>query len=226
MREDVPVTLREIREVANHAIAFVVDRPEGMEFAPGQHLFVELPGGEGHPFSIVSAPEEDVFEFATVLRDGSDFKQALGRKAEGDELILSGPYGRFTPCESSGPVGLLAGGIGVTPFLSVLRHIARKGGTDAVLLHSAKSAGRTPYREELNRLDEESGIGVILTLTRESWDGPQGRIDADFVRKHVDDARDRAWFIAGPPAFVEAMNGVLREGVGVENVELDAFEGY
>ena len=69
-------------------------------------------------------------------------------------------------------------------------------------------------------------VRVVTTMTGdEGWDGPRGRVDADFVKQHVADHAERRWYVAGPPGMVEAMDEMLK-GLDVQGIELDEFEGY
>lgn len=227
IQEDLELRIVECEAVSEHAKTLILEKPDDFSFLPGQHLYVEVEPERGKPFSIVAAPEEDHLQFATVIRDRSDFKQDLDDFEPNDELIVSGPYGEFV-LEGEEKIGLIAGGIGITPYMSMLRHIVESGsGIDVVLLHSCTSQARTPFKDELDALDRRhANIKVVTTLTDEEWNGETGRIDADFIGTHAEDAESRTWFASGPPKMVQAMNTMLKNECSVDDVKLDEFDGY
>ena len=122
--ENLNVKIKEIKEVAELTKSFVLEKPENFVYEPGQHVFIELSIDNGKPFSLASSPHEDVLEFATIIRDSSEWKQELNDKQEGDELILSGPYGAFKYEDSEKDISFIAGGIGITPFIGILRKLS------------------------------------------------------------------------------------------------------
>ncbi|MDN5842898.1 MAG: FAD-dependent oxidoreductase, partial [Alcaligenaceae bacterium] len=124
-------TLKSRKDVARDTTAFFFNKPEGFSFEAGQTLSLTLPnpGDAEHPtqkhtFSIISAPFEDHVGIATRMRD-SAFKRELGTLQPGSAVTFSGPYGKLTlPPEAAHPIVLIAGGIGITPYLSMLRQAA------------------------------------------------------------------------------------------------------
>ncbi|MDP7572693.1 MAG: hypothetical protein QF391_13915, partial [Myxococcota bacterium] len=166
--------------------------------------------------------------FTTVMRDASALKRELGGLNPGDTVILSGPYGEFTVDEDEEKIGMIAGGIGITPFISILHDIDARGfAGDAVLLYSGKRRSDTAYIEELTRLgDDNPYIEVVFTMTDDpDYEGNKGRIDRAFVEAHVDGVADRTWYVAGPPGLVEAFDSLLKQ-MGAKEPKLDEFEGY
>lgn len=227
-QEDLRVRIREIGKLTPSALAVVMERPDGFEYKPGQHIYLELEADRGKPFSLVSAPHEDTLEIATIIRDRSDFKRDLAAKQPGDELIVSGPYGRFAWEEGEDPVLFLTGGIGITPFVGILRHLAANAPhVRGALLYANKTRSQIAYKEELDALSEKlPGFTVVNTLTREEWEGETGRIDAGMIRKYAGDVNGHTGYIAGPPALLKDLSAILKKDLGVEQLKADGFSGY
>jgi len=226
--ENLNVKIKEIKEVAELTKSFVLEKPENFVYEPGQHVFIELSIDNGKPFSLASSPHEDVLEFATIIRDSSEWKQELNDKQEGDELILSGPYGAFKYEDSEKDISFIAGGIGITPFLGILRYLTEKEmDTKVVLLYSNKNRKRTAFRKELDDLSEKNkNINIIYTMTDDpEYEGNKGRIDKSFIKKHVENITNKVWYIAGPPFMVDSFKLVLKE-LDVEKIKIDSFKGY
>ena len=227
--EDCRVKIKEIKKVADYTKSFILEKPRGFEYEAGQHGFIEIFADNGKPFSLVSSPHEKIIEFATIIRDQSKWKQALDKKKIGDELILSGPYGMFKYEDSETDIGFIAGGIGITPFIGILRYLNfKKLSTKIILLYSNKSENRTAFKNELDMLKEKNpNLKIIYTMTeQEDFEGEKGRIDEDFIRKHVKNSEKKIWYVAGPPAMVKSMNDLLKKEFLVKKIKLDSFSGY
>jgi len=227
--EDQKVRISKIKQVADFTKSFVLEKPTNFDYNPGQHGYIELSPDNGKPFSLVSSPHENFIEFATIIRDKSKWKQDLNKKQVGDELILSGPYDKFQYEDSEKDIAFIAGGIGITPFMSILRYINHKKlSTRVTLLYSNKTLNRTAFKNELDLLAQKnSNIKLIYTMTeQEDFDGEKGRIDANFIKKHCPSPKSQVWYIAGPPKMVQIMNSLLKEEFNVEKIKLDSFSGY
>jgi ferredoxin-NADP reductase len=162
-------------------------------------------------YSIASAPEDEHLVL-TVERfdDGEVSPYLVGELRPGDELELRGPIGGYFVWEATlgGPLLLLAGGSGIVPLRSILRHRSAVGSTVPVrLLYSSKSLDEVIYRDELDRLAAGAGIDVRFTLTREQpegWQGYRRRIDQELLREIAWPPDERPLvFVCGPTAFVE-----------------------
>ena len=227
--EDCRVKILEIKKVADFTKSFVLEKPKSFEYEPGQHGYVEISPNDGKPFSFVSSPHEKIIEFATIIRDQSKWKQDLNKKNVGDELILSGPYGVFKYEDIEADIAFIAGGIGITPFIGILRYINfKKRSTKVTLLYSNKSENRTAFKNELDMLEEKNpNLKIVYTMTeQEDFDGEKGRINEDFIRKHVRNPEKKVWYVAGPPIMVKEMNELLKKEFLVKKIKLDSFVGY
>lgn len=206
-----------------------------LRFEAGQYLELEVPHahadarGTRREFSIVSAPEElPVVKIAMRRGSQSTYKKALGGVDPGHELSVSGIWGDFVlPRNPSTPVLLVAAGIGVTPFVSQLRHLRLSGGArDAVFVYVASGAEELAFRGDL----EQAGIPVIVFTRDEPADLPahwvwaEGvRLDAEGLHRMVPDLAARHAFISGPPGLIADLAPALEKAHGLTT---DAFAGY
>ncbi|WP_210493181.1 FAD-dependent oxidoreductase [Patulibacter sp. SYSU D01012] len=219
---------------------FAVDRP--VRFAAGQYTELALPHGRAdrrgvrRVFTIASAPG-DGRTVAFGVREspaggrGSSFKRTLSGLEPGAVVAATTVAGDFVlPRDPAVPLLLVAGGIGITPFVSQLREAGAGEGVarDVVLVVGLTPGEGVPYRDVLAR----SGARVVLVGPDAPGDLPAGwtHVDApllaeDVLRRAVPDAADRAAYVSGPPAMVDAVRGALRR-IGVRRVRTDHFAGY
>lgn len=234
----VKVSGREV--VAEGTMAFRFEKPEGFSFEPGQAVCFELvdrPSGVGQShraFSLVSAPFENTLVVATRMRD-SAFKRGLKALPDGASIKLEGPFGELTlHDDTTRPAVFIAGGIGITPFISVLRQAAKDGLPHRLfLIYSNRRPEEAPFLDELQGLEQQSkNFRLLATMTdmmksARKWDGQTRRINADMVKRFVGDLVAPIYYVVGPPAMVKAMQGVLREtGVAEDSIRTEEFYGY
>jgi ferredoxin-NADP reductase len=211
----------ELVEETARTKSLVLDLPKWGGHRAGQHVDIRLTAEDGYQaersYSIGSAPE-DRHLVLTVERldDGEVSPYLTDELRPGDELELRGPIGGYFVWERSlgGPLLMIAGGSGVVPFRSMLRHWAA-GAHNAVprLIYSSRTLSDVIYQEELTRLAAQDGVDVRFALTREwpdDFHGHRGRVDPGFLE-------DSAWppdeqplvYICGPTSFVEAVAQAL-----------------
>ncbi|MGD9209615.1 MAG: FAD-dependent oxidoreductase [Desulfobacteraceae bacterium] len=228
-------------DVASHTMAFYFKKPEGFEFTAGQAVYVTLvdppekdQGGRIRTFSIAGAPQEPELMIVTRMRDTS-FKRVLRALAVGKEIEIEGPFGDLSlHKEPAGPVVFLAGGIGVTPFLSMTRDATQRGLSHRLFLfYSNRSPEDAAFLAELAELEKRnSRFKLIATMTdtkgtNTDWAGEKGYITKDMLLRHVNNLMEPVYYIAGPPAMVLAMEKILRDaGVKSEDIRSEMFSGY
>ena len=224
------VTLLGREEVAAGTMALRFSRPPDFRFRAGQAVTLLLadPPAPGHAqriFSLASAPCEPDLMVATRMREASAFKQALKALPPGARVKLKGPRGVMTLHEQiSRAAVFIAGGIGITPFLSMLRQAAHeaRGGT-LFLAFSNRTRQDAPFLAELeDRARRAQGFRLLARMT-----DAEGFIDAPALKRFVADARAPVYYVAGPPAMVNAMKGLLRDaGIRDDDVRSEQFYGY
>lgn len=226
-RTDPAPTVREL--------TFRASRP--LRFRAGQYLELEVPHrrpdirGTRREFSILSAPE-DLPTVRVAYRDNggpqSSFKRALAAAAPGDRLAITGVWGDFVlPADPARPVLMVAAGIGVTPFVSQLRHLAATGDRrDVVLVYVVPDAADMPFRADL----AASGVPVVVFSRTDPGDLPPGwtwtggvRLDAQSLAAAVPDLAERHAYISGPPGLIADLTPALSRARGLTT---DAFAGY
>jgi len=191
--------------------SIVLDPPDWGGHLAGQHVDVRLTAEDGYQaqrsYSIASAPEDEHLVLTVErLDDGEVSPYLVDELRPGDELELRGPIGGYFVWEAStgGPLLLVAGGSGVVPFRSMLRHRARAGSdVPARLLYSSRSLDEVIYRDEWEGL----GADVRFTLTREQpegWTGYARRIDGELLAEVAWPPAERPLvYVCGPTVFVE-----------------------
>lgn len=234
-----PSTLLHIDSIARDTIAAHFRKPDAFEFEPGQTVSLSLPPPDGqdtkplrHTFSLVSAPHEDHLSIATRVRS-SPFKQALTRLPPNAPLNFSGPYGKFTlPDDPARPVVLIAGGIGITPFISMLRSAAHRRATrEFRLLYANRQLEDAAFLAELQALTQSNThFRLMATLTGrplDSWQGLQGRFNQTMLNQAFDGLRHPLCYLTGTPEMVAAIEALLTEaGLAEDAIHSEGFHGY
>ncbi|GAA0777307.1 FAD-dependent oxidoreductase [Castellaniella ginsengisoli] len=233
-----PSALLHIDDIARDTVAVHFGKPADFRFQPGQTLSLTLPADSPdapvlrHTFSLVSAPHENTLCIATRIR-ATPFKQALATLRPGAELRLGGPYGTLVPpADTSRPLVLIAGGIGITPCMSMLRDAThRQSNQQFLLLYSNRTLEQAAFLEELRGLARlNPRLRLLATLTGaadEAWDGARGRIDAAMLRQALMGLNAPLCYLTGTPAMVEEIRTQLAEaGIPDEAIRDEGFHGY
>jgi ferredoxin-NADP reductase/DMSO/TMAO reductase YedYZ heme-binding membrane subunit len=205
------------------------------EHLPGQYLVLSLliDGKKVvRTYTIASSPSRPDFCEITVKREENGLASSHLHKAlrEGDLLNVSAPAGRFTfdGTESSSIV-LIAGGVGITPLMSILRYLIDQRWTgDIYLFYCAKSPHDIIFREELADLQKRfRNLHILVTLTRAEgmdWNGHTGRITSELLARTVPNLAARPVYICGPSSMMEPTIQMLRDlGVPREKIRSEAF---
>lgn len=235
------VELTGSEEVAEGTMAFHFTRPAGFDFRAGQAIDVTLidppetdPEGNVRTFSIASPPFEDWLMVATRMRD-SAFKRVLRNAPQGMEVRVEGPSGSLTLHKNTAkPAVFLAGGIGITPFLSIVRQAAKdKLDRPLYLFYSNRRPEDAAFLNILRTLAQEHPqFHFVATMTQmetshRPWTGERGMIDAAMLFRHVLDLVGPIFYIAGAPAMVAALRNMLVTAkVDEDDVRTEDFSGY
>jgi ferredoxin-NADP reductase len=231
-RAFVPVQVLAERDESDEIRTFRLARPEGFAFIPGQFLTVRVQV-DGHPharcYSISSPPSATGYLEISVRRQGLVSGALHANYPVGSVLFVKPPAGRFTyPSKDKRPLVLVAGGVGITPCISMLRHAVETDPLRRVtLLYSVRSERAFPFQQELDEIARlHSQVRIAVTVTRA--EGPTsyrvGRLDEAMIRETIDSPADSLCYLCGPAPMVEtARAALIGSGVPKPQVHDEVF---
>jgi len=214
-----PYTIIEVREEPNDATTLVLEPVghQGMQHRAGQFLWITVGKSpfslQQHPYSIASSPLSDKIQL--TIKDLGDFSGSVRAIAPGTQAWLEGPYGSFyhDSDEAKGAV-LVAGGVGITPVMSMLRFARDRGDTRPYFLFYGNTAwGDVIFREEIEAIQTKINLKVVHSLTDPpaGWTGETGYLDKDVLDRHLPkDLENCAYFICGPRPLLDLVERDLR----------------
>ncbi len=227
--------------MADDVMVLRVEKPENFDFLAGQFCFMTVPDigfqderGLRRHFSIASSPLERDLLFVTKL-SGSSLKRTLSEMVPGSTVTLEKPLGSFTlPQETSTPLVFFAGGIGITPFRSMVRYVADAPTNHRItLFYSGRVPEETPFLAELKQMMEQHReVAIVITMTRagedrKRWDGLTGRISPQMIQESCKDCPGALYYTAGPPNMADGMRQLLEEmGIPSARIKVERFAGY
>jgi len=233
-------TLLAKKEVAEGTMEFVLQKPDGFVHKAGQTIDLSLINppetdaeGNMRTFSIVAAPHEEHLAIATRMRDTA-FKRVLRNLPEGSPLQFDGPFGDFTLHEKAArPAVILAGGIGITPFRSIIADATHRAlPHKIVLIFSNRRPEDAPFLAELGQFAKENAnFTFVPTMSdmeksAQTWEGERGQIDAAMLKRHMPEG-EPIYYLAGPPGMVKAMREMLNAaGISNDDIRTEEFAGY
>lgn len=213
---------------------------ERSDFTPGQYFFVTLKPEDAehkeeltHHFSIVNSPnQKGILALTTRLRlEESLFKRTLNEMQEGAPVEIGKIAGSFVlPEETSKPIVFIALGIGITPYISMLRYaFEEEKGYNFTLFYSDNETDSMPFLDELKQMEaNHSNFKFVPIVTKdENWQGEKRHVDGELLKDYLNDINGSLYYISGPPKIVETVAGSLKEaGIAEENIKTDSFSGY
>jgi predicted ferric reductase len=216
-----PYRITEVRKERGDTSTLVM-QPEGhpgFRFRPGQFGWLTVWGSPfkitGHPFSFSSSAAVADGRIEMSIRNLGDFTSEIHEVPVGRRVYLDGPYGAFTIGNPADMHVLIAGGVGVTPMMSMIRTFADRGEKrPVILLYGSKDWDSITFREELEALKERLNLTVVHILANPpaGWTGEQGFIDAEVLKRHLPPPfADHEYFICGPGVMMDAIEKALGE---------------
>jgi predicted ferric reductase len=205
---------------------------DGFTFQPGQFAWIKVSGSaftvEEHPFSFSSSAEQrGSVEFG--IKALGDFSAAMADVPAGTAAYVDGPHGAFSMdrYEAAGYV-FLAGGVGITPFMSMLRTMAdRKDPRPVTLIYADKTWDAVAFRDAIDELCDRIDLDVVYVLEEpsEDWDGEEGMVTPELLDRRLPrDDFQRDYMICGPPPMMDAVHeALLQKGVPQDRIQLERF---
>ena len=232
------IKLIERQVIAQQTIVCHFEKPSGFSFKPGQYGGFTLinpigmsPQESTRRFSFASAPHDPFLALATRLQD-SPYKQALNQLLIGETMKLAGPTGNFIlPEDESIPVVLIAGGIGITPFYSMIHDaIYRQSKRLIILIYGNETALDAPFLQTLQMLSKNtSSFHCIATLSKPTpdWTGETGWISYQLIKKSVPNLLTSHYYLCGSLHMVNALHETLNElAIPESQIKIEDFPGY
>ncbi len=239
--------LLEKRDEAKGTKSFFWQPEKTVDYLPGQYFYYTLPSltfpdprGATRHFTISSSPTEgNILRLTTRIREESGFKKSLDALPKEAEIEGEGPNGTYILNDNEEGIQVfLAGGIGITPFRSMIKYATDKGLKIPIyLVYSNSLPEEIVFKDELKELESKNlNLKTALTVSKpeeskEKWNGLTGRIDEKLLQKLIDDWKlrieDCTWWVCGPPGMVDAMQTVLGNlKISAGKIRTEKFTGY
>jgi ferredoxin-NADP reductase/nitrite reductase/ring-hydroxylating ferredoxin subunit len=225
-----------------------------LDYTAGQYAFFDIGGvyndskGPIRHFTISSSPTEDFIMITTRIRD-TPYKKRLSSLEEGAIVKVRGPQGKFVLHDDySKPAVFLSGGIGVTPFRSMIKYATDKQlPIKIVMFDSNRNPENTLFKNEFDEyVNINRNLKIVYTITeeekqraqdttssspiRQQWTGEKGRIDKAMLTKHLtdDQIKNSIFYTCGPPGMLKAMQDLIQNDLKVPNdrIKVEEFTGY
>ncbi|TVP91080.1 MAG: hypothetical protein EA348_04715 [Pseudomonadaceae bacterium] len=229
-----PWTVMEADAIDGDATRLVLeaDKHPGISFAPGQFAWITIGDTpfslQQHPFSIHSDAHNPArLEF--TAKHAGDFTRSLSEVKAGSKAWVEGPYGVFTTDPASErDAFIVAGGVGITPIISMLRSCAvEKSTKQFLLLYANTDQASILFHDELERLSAQIDLKVVHILEEapEGWNGEEGMIDGKLLDKYLKGVSDNTdYYVCGPPPLMDAVETALRQRqVPIEQINSERF---
>ncbi len=236
-----PVLTQKLRIAAN-SVDFVFDPGKRLAYQPGQYMEWTLPHshidnrGNRRYFTLASSPTEPTLRLGIKFYEpSSSYKKAMLDMTSRTEIVAAQVAGDFVlPKNRKRKLVFIAGGIGVTPFRSMVKYlIDQHEQRDIIMLYAAKDAQDIAYADVFEQARRELGIPTTYVLARPNPTQPlnayqrEGYIDGGVIRAAVPDYRGRMFYISGSHQMVVAIQDTLNNlGVPKSHIKVDYFPGY
>jgi glycine betaine catabolism B len=229
------VTYVRSEPIARNITSFLFQPEQPVRYIAGQFIELHVPHdnkdkrGDKRWFTLSSAPSDELLSITTNFAKeyGSSFKAALQALRPGAELKMASPMGDFVlPKDASVPLIFIAGGIGCTPFHSIIRELQLTSEKrDITLLYAARSLEDVAFRDIFGMLEDK--FKIILTEPAPGWKGLSGRLSAEVISDMYQISPEHYIYISGPEPMVEMLAKDLKNsGISKRHIHGDYFPGY
>jgi glycine betaine catabolism B len=233
------LTLEKIEKQASGCYDYVFRSNRKVAHAAGQYMdwtaHVRSADNRGNrrAFTVASAPGSDVVRLGVKFySNGSAFKQSMLAMTPGDVVYASHVAGDFTlPRDATLKLAFLAGGIGVTPFRSMVEEmLVKQDRRDAVLFYGNNSSNEIAYADVFRKAEDELGLRTVYAVVagaERDTNMHHGFIDADLIKQHMPDFHERVYYLSGPRSMVTRFQQVLADmGIARSKIKMDYFPGF
>ena len=239
-KKRVELTLHETKQLSREIYEFAFLPSSSIQFIPGQYMELTSPHsktdkrGIRRYLTISSYPNDPLVRIGVQLPvESSTFKDSLKNLQKGAKLSATMVTGEFTlPTEPTTPIAAIAGGIGITPFMSMFRMLANTHQRrDIVLFYAAMTPLDFAYKEELDSIKDSIGLRIIYIPTDftelTEWRGHSGFITGTIMGQEVPDFKKRHWYLSGPTGMVNSYKQMIQDaGVKRGLIKTDYFPGF
>jgi ferredoxin-NADP reductase len=233
--------LKDIKRISTDSYDFIFTPDKQMQYRPGQYMEWTLarkwPDSRGirRYFTLASSPTERELRLGVKFyKNGSTFKEKLLSIKKGGRIVASGLAGDFVlPKDKKKKLVFIAGGIGITPFRSMIQYMIDKNEPrEVTLLYSSKIAGDIAYKDIFDGAEQMLGIKTIYAITDPNENIMQipnivKKVDADTIAKNIPDYKERTFYLSGPRGMVTDFEEILEDiGVKKNQIKTDYFPGF
>ncbi len=239
------LTLLEKQKVEGTDVMSFKFSKSSLKYTAGQYAYFDIGGVYNDPkgpirhFTIASSPTEDFILMSTRIRD-TPYKKRLASLDDGDKVKVTGPEGKFVLHEDYSKSAIfLSGGIGVTPFRSMIKYTTHKQiPIRIIMFDSNRNRENILFKEEFDECANiNKNLKIFYAITEEeqnqpgtdNWKGEKGRIDKAMLTKHIGDneLKNSVFYICGPPAMIKAMQDLLQDlQISEDQIMVEEFTGY
>jgi ferredoxin-NADP reductase len=225
----------ERNQLTDNIVSFSFKPEQPFAYTAGQFIELRLDGHEEHgqaamrEFTLSSSPHEDVITITTRVRAASHtpFKRALDKLEVGAQVTISQPWGDFVlPKLIQTPLIFVAGGIGITPFRSILEWLHLSDEARAIkMLYSVKTEDDIIFQDTFDRANQH--VTLVVDNPSPAWGGERGPLTAEMICGLEKPSDDTLIYISGPEPFVQRLQKeLLALGISNQQIVLDEFQGY
>lgn len=222
--------VEEIRNETKDIFTLVLRSEKVFLFKAGQFCFLRLNKDKlyaRHPFTISSSPKEDELSFTVKLT--GRFTRALSELKRGEEIIIDGPFGIFTIEDYDKDLVFIAGGVGIAPFMSIIKDKIKDDKTqNIVLLYGSKTKDDIIYKEQLDNIRKDWFKKVYILSDNHSFSKTYGyeagHVDEEIIKKYVKNINNSLFYICGPEPMKNSIQKLLKElGIKNKNIIIEDF---
>ncbi|HEV2339763.1 MAG TPA: FAD-dependent oxidoreductase [Patescibacteria group bacterium] len=235
------LSLKEKIQLAPDMADFVFPKAQNFSFTPGQYMEWTLAHshtdfrGNRRYFTLASSPTEETIRIGVRFNEpSSSFKKALNALNTKKQIIATQLSGEFVlPKNTNQKLAFLAGGIGITPYRSMIKYLLDKNQKrDIVLFYAAKDQKEFAYVDIFNYAQKLLGINTVYAITDtqnipKNWKGQSGRITPEMIKNKIPDYKERLFYLSGPQQMVKAFEKLLKDmGITGRQIKKDFFPGF